>query len=202
MVSYCGNFFTTPSPGRVSIPDFCLSLLLLYFVLLPFEENGLPFWVPGVLCQHCFVEVAQHSNELLMNLWGRKWFPVLFLHHLETNPQAHVFFMGQQIGVCVVKYNKNRKLKTLKFKLPCYRICNINLIILKFFSILIESSGVVKADCFLCQHIWLSLSWLGPRVCISNKFQVMLINLVGPETALGEPTIWEVNSRFLAWAPR
>ena len=30
---------------------FCLSFYLLYFVLLPFEDNGLPFWVPGVLCQ-------------------------------------------------------------------------------------------------------------------------------------------------------
>ena len=31
---------------------FCLSFYLLYFVLPPFEENGLPFWVPGVLHQH------------------------------------------------------------------------------------------------------------------------------------------------------
>ena len=30
---------------------FCLSFFLLYFILPPFEENGLPFWVPGVLCQ-------------------------------------------------------------------------------------------------------------------------------------------------------
>ena len=31
---------------------FCLSFCLLYFVLPPLEENGLPFWVPGVFCQH------------------------------------------------------------------------------------------------------------------------------------------------------
>ena len=31
---------------------FCLSFYLLYFVLLPFENNGLPFWVSGVLCQY------------------------------------------------------------------------------------------------------------------------------------------------------
>ena len=30
---------------------FCLSFYLLYFVLPPFKDNGLPFWVPGVLCQ-------------------------------------------------------------------------------------------------------------------------------------------------------
>ena len=31
---------------------FCLSFYLVYFVLPPFEDNGLPFWVPDVLCQH------------------------------------------------------------------------------------------------------------------------------------------------------
>ena len=30
---------------------FCLSFYLLYFVLSPFEDNGLLFWVPDVLCQ-------------------------------------------------------------------------------------------------------------------------------------------------------
>ena len=30
---------------------FCLPFCLLYDVLYPFEENGLPFWVPGVLRQ-------------------------------------------------------------------------------------------------------------------------------------------------------
>ena len=44
-----GNFsFTTPSPGQVSFPNS----YLLYFVLPPFKDNGLPFRVPGVLCQH------------------------------------------------------------------------------------------------------------------------------------------------------
>ena len=31
---------------------FCLSFYLLYFFLPPFVVNGLPFWVPDVLCQH------------------------------------------------------------------------------------------------------------------------------------------------------
>ena len=30
---------------------FCLSFYLLYFVLPPFEDNRLHFWVPDVLCQ-------------------------------------------------------------------------------------------------------------------------------------------------------
>ena len=31
---------------------FCLSFYLLYFFLSPFEDNGLLFWVPDVLCLH------------------------------------------------------------------------------------------------------------------------------------------------------
>ena len=31
---------------------FCLSFYLLYFFLPPFEDNGLLFWVPDVLCRH------------------------------------------------------------------------------------------------------------------------------------------------------
>ena len=31
---------------------FCLSFCLLYFVLPPFKDSGLPFSVPHVLCQH------------------------------------------------------------------------------------------------------------------------------------------------------
>ena len=39
---------------------FCLSFYLLYSVLPPFEENGLPFWIPGVL--------RQRSEVVLWNL--------------------------------------------------------------------------------------------------------------------------------------
>ena len=31
---------------------FCLFFCLLYSFLLPFEDNGLLFWMPDVLCQH------------------------------------------------------------------------------------------------------------------------------------------------------
>ena len=62
-----GNFsFKTLSPGRVSIPNSCLSFYLLYFVLPPFEDNGLPFWVPDVLCQH--------SEVVLWNLLSVQMF--------------------------------------------------------------------------------------------------------------------------------
>ena len=42
--------FYNSLPGTGLHPQlFCLSFYLLYFVLPPFEDNGLPFWVPGVL---------------------------------------------------------------------------------------------------------------------------------------------------------
>ena len=48
-------------PGMGLHPSlFCLSFCLLYFVLPPFEETGLPFGVPGVL--------RQHSEVVLWNL--------------------------------------------------------------------------------------------------------------------------------------
>ena len=71
------SFLRLTSRDRAPSLLFCLSFYLLYFFLPPFEDNGLPFWVPDVLCQHSevffFVEFAWHSNVLLMNLWGRKW---------------------------------------------------------------------------------------------------------------------------------
>ena len=41
-----------PSPGQVSVPISFVTFCLLCFVLPPFKEKGLPFWVPGVLLQH------------------------------------------------------------------------------------------------------------------------------------------------------
>ena len=44
----------------------CLSFHLLYFVLPPFKDNGLPFWVPDVLCWH--------SEVVLWNLLSVQMF--------------------------------------------------------------------------------------------------------------------------------
>ena len=41
--------FMPPSLRGVSAPNSCLTFYLLYFVLPPLEDNGLPLWVPGVL---------------------------------------------------------------------------------------------------------------------------------------------------------
>ena len=49
-VSKLLSFLRLPSQdGSLSLA--LLSLYLLYFVLPPFEDNELPFWVPDVLCR-------------------------------------------------------------------------------------------------------------------------------------------------------
>ena len=44
------------------------------FLLSPFEDNGLLFWVPDVLCQHSEVVLWNllSVQVFLMNFWGRK----------------------------------------------------------------------------------------------------------------------------------
>ena len=93
--------FTTPSPGQVSIPNSFASLFFFYILsyLLLKKMGGLS----GACCPlpaftSCSVEVAQHSNDLLINLWGRKWSPVLFLHHLRT-ALCHSFCSRKQASL-------------------------------------------------------------------------------------------------------
>ena len=76
----------TPSPEQISIPkSFVFCLRLLYFVLPPLEEIGLPFWVSGVLCQLSEV-ILWRSLNIQMIFWcicgGESVLLVLFLHHL------------------------------------------------------------------------------------------------------------------------
>ena len=60
-VSWCleSSPLKIPFPGQASLPGMelpphllCLSFHLLYFFLPVFEDNGLLFWLPDVLCQH------------------------------------------------------------------------------------------------------------------------------------------------------
>ena len=69
---------------------FCLSFYLLYFVLPPFEDNGLPFWVPNVLCLHSEVVLWNLLSVQMFFWWicgGESGLPILFLCHLRTAPQ-------------------------------------------------------------------------------------------------------------------
>ena len=92
-----GNFFTfmTPSPGWVSIPNSCLSFYLLYFVLPPLADKGLPFWVSGVLCQRSEVvlwDLLSIPVIFWWICWGESGLPILFFHHLRTASPAGGFF--------------------------------------------------------------------------------------------------------------
>ena len=75
-----GNFsyIMFPSPGEVFIPKFLSFFLSFIFCPTSFWRELAAFL--GIQCpppafRSGFVEVAQHSNDLLMNFGGRKWSP-------------------------------------------------------------------------------------------------------------------------------
>ena len=88
------SFLRLPSwDGSPSLP---LLSLFLSFIFCPTSfwrqwAALLGAWCPLPAFRSCFVEPAQCSKVLLMNLWGRKWSPVLFLRHLRTTP-FHIYF--------------------------------------------------------------------------------------------------------------
>ena len=76
----CGNFscFMTPSPGQVSVPKSFVSIFVFYilsYLLLKRLGCLSGCLVSSASVQKLFCGIAQHSNDLLMNLWGRKWSP-------------------------------------------------------------------------------------------------------------------------------
>ena len=76
---------------------FCLSFYLLYVVLPPFEDNGLPFWVPGVFHQHSEVVLWNFLSLHMIFQWicgGESGLPVLFLCHLMTVSLHPPNFLG------------------------------------------------------------------------------------------------------------
>lgn len=102
------------------------------------------------------------------------------------------------VRACVRKHNKKRA----NCKLPVYRTYDANLTI--FFHSFFFFFSFSGSQAWLCseslgsplkqiagfhhQSFWLSRSWAGPRVCMPNRFEVMLINGTAPEAALWEPT--------------
>ena len=80
-VSYCVE---TSPPSRFPPQDRSLSLTLLslfsFCIFCPssFQREWAAFlgaWFALPAFRSCFVKVAQHSNDLLINLLGRKWSP-------------------------------------------------------------------------------------------------------------------------------
>ena len=68
------SFFTTHSLGQVSVPNSLSLFLSFIFCPTSFWREWAAFlgtWCPPPVFRSCFVEVAQQSNDLLMNLWER-----------------------------------------------------------------------------------------------------------------------------------
>ena len=61
----------------LSLTHFSLFLSFIFCPTYFWREWGafLGIWYPLPVFRSCFVEVAQHSNDLLMNFGGRKWSP-------------------------------------------------------------------------------------------------------------------------------
>ena len=70
-VSYCLEISLSQLPPQDGFPSLTLLFLfcLLYFVLPPFGENGLPFWVPGVLRQHSEVVLWKLLSIQMIFWW-------------------------------------------------------------------------------------------------------------------------------------
>ena len=71
-----------PSQLPLQVESLSLTLLSLFLSLIScptsFGREWAAFlgaWCPLPALRSCFVEVAQRSNDLLMNLWERKWSP-------------------------------------------------------------------------------------------------------------------------------
>ena len=76
----CGNFSSFTLSPQVRSPSLNLLSLFLSFIFCPtsFRREWAAFlgaWCTPPAFRSCFVEVAQHSDDLLMNLWERKRSP-------------------------------------------------------------------------------------------------------------------------------
>ena len=79
-VSFCLETSLLRLPYQGGFPSLLLLSLFLSFISCPtsFWRQWAAFlgaWCPLRAFRNCFVEFAQHSNVLSMNLWGRKWSP-------------------------------------------------------------------------------------------------------------------------------
>ena len=91
-------FLRLPSQdGAPSLPLLSFFFCLLYFFLPPFEDNGLLFWVPDVLCRQSEVVLWNLLSVYLFFWWicvGESGLPVLFLCHLRIAPSVNFFFIS------------------------------------------------------------------------------------------------------------
>ena len=113
----------------MELPPYLLCLLfhLLYFFLPVFEDNGLLFWVPDVLCQPTEV-VLWSLFSIEMFFWGicegESGLPVLFLCHLRTSPHC-IFWILILYQYMVYKYF----LPSVSFHSVDYFLCCVDFFI-------------------------------------------------------------------------
>ena len=79
-VSWCLETYLSWLPPLNRSPFLTLLSLFLSFILCPtsFQRQQTAFlgaWCPPPVFRSCFVEFTQRSNDLLMNLLGRRWSP-------------------------------------------------------------------------------------------------------------------------------
>ena len=78
-ISYCVETSPSRLPPQDGSPFLTLLSLFFVFHILSYLLLKITGCLSGRLVswciRSCFVEVVQHSNNLLMNLWGRKWSP-------------------------------------------------------------------------------------------------------------------------------
>ena len=113
-------FFKTPFPRWISIPTSFVSLFIFYIFFLPsFEDNGMLFWVPDVLCWHSEVVLWNLLSVQMFFWWicgGESGLPVLFLCHLRT---AHIYFLITSLNyllyLTVIEYLFLRPFENITF---------------------------------------------------------------------------------------
>ena len=81
-VSWCSETSLLQLPPWDGSPSLTLLSLFFSFIFCPtsFRRKWAAFlgdWCPLPAFKSCFVVFAQCSNDLSMNLWGRKWSPHL-----------------------------------------------------------------------------------------------------------------------------
>ena len=97
-------------PPQHGSQSLTLLSLFLSFIFCPtyFWREWAAFlhaWCPPPASRSCFVEVAQHSNDLLMSCGGETGLPILFLHHLRTTGQWYFFLNPYVLKVCIYLYH-------------------------------------------------------------------------------------------------
>ena len=83
----------TPFPRQVSVPGSFVSLFLSYFVLPPFEDNGLLFWAPVVAAsdQKLFCELCSAFSCSFDEFVGEKVVSLSYSSAILAPPSASAF---------------------------------------------------------------------------------------------------------------